>query len=210
MNQRGFTLLEMLIALAVFSVMAAVAYRGLSGVLNAREVLDRESAGLSRLQFAVALLERDLRQAVPRGVRDELGEPEPALRGDARTLVLTRTGWPNPAALPRASLERVQYGWDDGTLRRIAWPVLDRGPGVEPAIQDLLENLSEVGVRFLDGGQWQTRWPPSGAEADDPWPRALEITLQGPEFGIVRRTFALVSPPDPVETPGAYQAPEDG
>lgn len=210
MNQRGFTLLEMLIALAVFSVMAAVAYRGLGGILEARQILEEESERLSRLKFAVALIERDLRQALPRGVRDELGDPEPAMSGDARALALTRTGWSNPAQLPRATLERVQYGWDGGTLRRIGWPVLDRGPNVTPAVQELLDGLSDVRVRFLDAGQWQNQWPPPGAEAVDPWPRAVEVTLTGAGFGVVRRTFPLVAEASPVETPGALGEATDG
>ncbi len=208
--QRGFTLLEMLIALAVFAVMAAVAYRGLGGILEARQALDEESDRIARLRFAVALIERDLRQALPRGVRDALGDPEPALSGDARALALTRTGWSNPARLKRANLERVQYSWDGGTLRRIGWPVLDRGPNVTPAIQELLDGLTDVRVRFLEAGQWQSQWPPPGVESTDPWPRAVEVTLTGGEFGVVRRTLALVSAAAPVDTPGAVGEAPDG
>ncbi len=169
MRQRGFTLLEMVVALAIFSIMAVIAYRGLTGILDAREALEQDSARLSRLTFAVALIERDVRQALPRPVRDELGDPEPALVGTVRLLALTRLGRSNPAQLAQASLERVEYGWADGTLRRIAWPVLDRAPNTEPQIQELISDLDGVQLRFLRGpDQWLDQWPPPATTATGP------------------------------------------
>jgi len=77
-SQRGFTLMEMIIAIAIFALMAAVAYGSLSGFLDNRDRIVAKQQELAEIQLALALLERDIRFAVPRPVRDDIGEPEGA------------------------------------------------------------------------------------------------------------------------------------
>ena len=106
---RGFTLLEVLVAVALFAVAAALAFGGLDALTRARSRLDAGNERLGRLQFAVGLLERDLRSAAARGVRDGYGAPLPALLGTRERVELTRHGHANALARPRAELERVGY-----------------------------------------------------------------------------------------------------
>jgi general secretion pathway protein J len=70
----GFTLLELLVALAIFAVLATMAYAALNSVLTARKQVEAKSARLSALQTALMIMERDVEQAVPRGIRDEFGD----------------------------------------------------------------------------------------------------------------------------------------
>ncbi|UCE89614.1 MAG: type II secretion system minor pseudopilin GspJ, partial [Pseudomonadota bacterium] len=95
-RQVGFTLLELLVALAVFAVMSAMAYGGLSSVLNMREQTDAAAQRLASVQRAFLRIERDLEQSVTRGVRDAFGSMQLALEaaedGDNGRLEFTRIG----------------------------------------------------------------------------------------------------------------------
>ncbi|MCU0806914.1 MAG: type II secretion system minor pseudopilin GspJ [Candidatus Contendobacter sp.] len=129
---RGFTLLELLVALAVFSIMAVAAYGGLRNVLYTRAAVEEQNRRLAAVQLAVYRLEQDIEQAVPRGIRDEYGEPQGALLGGALAddrLTLTRTGWDNPLGQPRANLQRVAYRLRDGRLWRLATVLAGARPG---------------------------------------------------------------------------------
>ncbi|HHW78224.1 MAG TPA: type II secretion system minor pseudopilin GspJ [Xanthomonadaceae bacterium] len=197
---RGFTLLELLVALAVFAIMATAAYSGLRNVLFTRAAVEEQSRRLAAVQLAVFRLEQDIEQAVPRGIRDEYGEPQAALLGgelaDDR-LTLTRAGWDNPLGQPRATLQRVAYRLRDGRLWRLHWGVLDRGGLLEPRETLLLERVREFRVRFLDRDDWRDDWPPpasdeAGAKKDpDALPRAVEIGLTLEDWGEITRLLPL-------------------
>lgn len=190
----GFTLLEMLVALALFALIAAAAYSGLDSALAARAELERRAERLAELQMAFHFLQRDIEQIVPRSVRDEFGQRRPALQGgDGESLlVFTRAGWDNPLGQPRAGLQRLAYRWRDGQLLRVYWTSLDRGrfdPGLESV---LLEGVAAAEVRFLDrSDRWQSRWPAAEAGAGR-LPRALELRLVLRDWGEIVRLWRLV------------------
>ncbi len=202
MKCRGFTLLELLIALAIFGFIAAMAYGGLSTVLKAEQETERQAARLASLETALLLLGRDLAQASGRGIRDEFGDPQPALRGsDEGPLELTRAGWANPAGQRRSSLQRVSWALDDDTLVRAGWIVLDRAQDSTAYSQPLLEGVREFDVRFLAAnGEWHDSWPPPAAlsagttgntASPDERPRAVEVSLELEDWGNFRRLFEV-------------------
>ncbi|HYQ90883.1 MAG TPA: type II secretion system minor pseudopilin GspJ [Candidatus Competibacteraceae bacterium] len=202
-HQRGFTLLELLVALAVFAIMAAAAYSSLHNILYTEAAVETESQRLAELQMAFFLLERDIEQAVPRGIRDEYGETQPPLQtgrllGDL--LIFTRAGWDNPLAQPRSSLQRLSYRFEQGQLLRLAWDTLDRGGARKPQSSLLLDGVQDVRVRFLnDEDKWDKEWPPkeaepkaeSEAEQKPKLPRAVEVTVVLNDWGEITRLFPL-------------------
>ncbi|MBE2293808.1 MAG: type II secretion system minor pseudopilin GspJ [Phycisphaerales bacterium] len=200
---RGFTLLELLVALAVFAIMAIAAYEGLRNVLFTRAAIEEQSRRLAAVQMTIFRLEQDIEQTVPRGIRDEYGEPQPALFGGALasdTLTLTRTGWDNPLNQSRATLQRVAYRLREGRLWRLYWPVLDRGGVMEPRETLLLDRVQAFKVRFLgEGNTWQENWPPptdsDGVETAQhdaiTLPRAVEVSLTLEDWGEISRLFPL-------------------
>lgn len=212
--QSGLTLVELLVAVAVFSVLSAIAYQGLISVANTNADLRQEGDEFARLQFAISLIERDLRQALPRPVRDQLGDPLPAMAGGSLQLELTRAGWSNPLGQQRSELERVRLQLDDDTLVRIKWSVLDRSQGSRPVRQVLLEGVRDLRFRFLDRNlEWQNEWPPATSLADEdrePWPLAVSVRLNSERYGDVERLFALVAAPRPVLRPTAAAGNQPG
>jgi general secretion pathway protein J len=192
----GFTLLELLVALAIFSLVAVMSYEGLKCVLNQQAATEVQADALAQLQKVYLLLQRDIEQVVPRPVRDEFGDEQPALAGDD-ALQLTRGGWSNPAGRLRSSLQRVGYAYEDRELVRYSWAVLDRAQDSEPQRQPLIGDIEEMTIRYLaNNNEWQEQWPDplateDGTVATTTLPRAVEMTLDHERFGPLVWVFRL-------------------
>lgn len=190
---RAFTLLELLAAVAVFSVMAALAYGGLRGVMDAREDTSAAARRLGDLQLAVSLLSRDIQQGAARPIRGPYGDVGPALAGSERGLELTRAGHANPTGARRSTLERVRWGMEAGDLVRWSWPVLDRAPSTRPAERRLLDGVTSLHFRYHFRGRWHDSWPPPrlGELPPESLPRAVEFSVELDDWGRVTRVALL-------------------
>lgn len=196
-RQQGFTLLELLIAIAIFSIIATFAYAGLNVVLDTKQQTDRHLESLSKMQLGLHLLQMDIEQTVDRPIRNEFGDTEPALRSGGQSellLELTRTGYANPMRLPRSQLQRVGYLLEEETLYRVTWPVLDRAQDSEPRRQTLFSDVDSLSLNFFDKEmKRQTRWPPQSTEnaADIGLPKGLEMVIETKHMGSLRRVFRV-------------------
>ena len=200
---RGFSLIELLVALAVFAALAAAAYGGLAQIAATRGALARQQDRFAEVVRAVSMLERDLRQAIARPVRGNgRGDVLPALAGTGDRIELTRLGFANPLAEPRSNLERVAYAIDARKLVRGRHLALDRAPDASPAVTAVLDDAQGVSFRYLGGdGAWRSTWPPSEAppymKPEEILPRAIEVRIATGDTGELRRVIELAStPPD--------------
>ncbi len=207
----GFTLVEVLIAMAITALVAAIAYSSLARVMAGVEGL-RENADRSyEINRALMILSRDLRHLAPRPVRDEFGELEPALRGGELApfpLSFTRTGWHNPLEHPRSSLQRVNYRLEEEQLWRDSYVVLDRVGNTEPRSTLLLAGVEAIDLAFLgsatgaqisreddaiDTSRWPENWAvdPGSDQSELRAPEALEIRFRLTDWGEIRRFYVL-------------------
>ncbi len=190
---RGFTLIELIVVLAVFGVFAAMAYGGLNYVLTSRKVIEAELDRTAEWQKAFQRVRNDLELAVPRAGRDGFGQPQAAFVFEqfGARIEFTRSGWRNPLSLPRASLERVVYRYDDRAheFLRETWRVLDRASDNKPQTLVVLAKIDDARWRFMDSQRaWQDRWPPTSAGSTTSTnslllPKAIELTLETKDFG---------------------------
>lgn len=210
----GFTLLEMIVVIGIFALMAAMAYGGLSAVLKTRASLDTSLDRISALQKAYWIMRDDFQNGINRSILDNDDQIEFALQyvGIDHRVSFTRAGWPNPLNLPRSTVRRLGYFYDDDKkeLMRRTWPVLDRASRTQPDDTLLLKNVDEVKWRFLDeSGQWQDGWPTqsalqtvagtgvavSGASSrTPPPPLAVELTMRTSDWGKLRWLFTYGLP----------------
>lgn len=200
---RGFTLLELLVAMGIFAIIGAMALGGLNAVVGQESQARVQTERLADLQRAMRLISGDFGSLSPRFVRDELGTrcEELPLLADGRMgylVRLTRSGWSNPAKLPhRGTLQRVQYRLEDGKLLRDYWPVLDHVLGQEPRSEELLTGVKEMKLLFFDTGQgageWQQQWPPlrNAATTSGTRPRAIQVTLELDDWGTIERLIEV-------------------
>lgn len=201
---RGFTLLELLVASAIFAVVAALAFGGWIAVMQQYDATHTAQVRLQEVRRAVMLLERDLFQVENRQIREAFqGDFLPALRGGVNDLLpieFTRGGWRNPARVARSSLQRVAWQWEDGKLYRLHWLVLDQAQDSEPARLEVLSGVEEFALRFLDAnGSWHEQWPPldslqsvgDAPAAEQALPIAIEFIIELDDAGRIRRLVEL-------------------
>jgi general secretion pathway protein J len=198
---RGFTLLELLVALAIFGLLAAMSYGGLQAVLEQQWHTEQAADRLAELQKVYLVMQRDIEQIVPRIVRDEFGDAQhPLVGGD--TLRLTRGGWRNPAGRQRSTLQRIGYAYEEQQLVRYTWSVLDRAQDSEPLKQPLIEDIERLQLRYLESNDvWKEQWPDAADLADNEFaegllglpglPKAVEVTIEHKMYGTLVWLFQL-------------------
>ena len=186
----GFTLVELLVSLFIFGLLAAAGVGLLSFSVRAQEAAEARLGDLADFRRAGALLAGDLAQAAPRLARDSSGNSRPAFHGGTGeqggvALAFVRRGWENLAEAPRASLQRVEYSVVDGRLERRIYPRLD-GAAPFPATT-VVDGVRRVRLRYRDGeGNWRERWDPTKASE---LPRAVELVLDAEGSGTTRQLF---------------------
>lgn len=179
-SRNGFTLVEMLIALAIFALIAGGALSLLRFSVDAEAASRTKTEQIAAMRRFLSVWSADLAQAVPRPSRDANGELRPALEGtnpDGTILRLTRGGWSNFDGSPRPSLQRVAYSWSGGKLRRAGQPYPDGAASESGAA--LADAAAPPVLRFRTAdGVWHDRWEPQRT-AQLPVAIELTITMRG-------------------------------
>jgi general secretion pathway protein J len=196
-TQSGFTLLEILVAVAIFAIIGVLAYSGYSELTRQAERLSESAARTRAIQSTMQRMVQDFSSIEPRPVREPLGDNlQPALISDSRSeqlAELTHSGWSNPAGVPRSTLQRVAYRLEEGKLTRNYWVMLDRTLSTEPVRTVLLDRVKTVTLRFMTSQRRFTdQWPalgggPAGPNAARALPIAVEITLELEDWGKITR-----------------------
>jgi general secretion pathway protein J len=201
----GFTLLELLVALSIFAVIAMLAYSGLLSVLQIGARVEQTTQQLTRLQLTFQRLNQDMSQLIYRPIRNEYGDSLPAIQGALQQIELTRAGWRNPSQQPRGHLQRVNYSLEKQTLWRTYWQVLDRTRDSQPQRSALLTDVTAFKLRFLDA---QMEWHEAWVSSDTAQPventlilKAIEVTLSITDWGELTWLFPTVAPPVPISPP---------
>nr|VFK21594.1 MAG: general secretion pathway protein J [Candidatus Kentron sp. LFY] len=206
----GMTLIELLIALAVFAVISTITYGAIRTATETQQRIQARSMRFGALQKTMAVIDRDVSQIVNRPIRDEYGEPLPALQAskdDFHLMEFTRTGWQTLVGANRTPLRRIAYALDDGRLLRLVWSVLDRAEDSSPRSSVLLTGVDTVDIRYLDADdQWLSAWPlqwtetkagPGTSHGISPGtssgglPRAVEIGVDVAGIGRITRLLTL-------------------
>lgn len=198
--EAGFTLVEMLVALAIFALLAAAGVGILRASVDTQSAVDRRLAEVGAVGRLHALLASDLGQAVLRPTRGPEGE-RPAFIGDARGMQLVRAGWSNPDGEARSSLQRVEWRTERGGLARIGHRQLDGDGEGQPAM--LARSLEQAAFRYRDlAGEWTSVWQ---STAEEPLPAVVELSLR--LRGQPPLLFVIALPPRGLEQVAPLAAP---
>lgn len=193
---QGFTLIEVLVAIAIFAFVAAISYSTLSNTLIVRERTEKFNQELSDLQLAIQIIDKDFRQIINRPIRDPSGgdidRPAFSLGGSDYLVEFTRTGWPNPLEQPRNELQRLAYKLDENKLIRSYWSQLDRASNSEAIDNELLLEVDEFTVSALDDQDTPQNFWPVNSSNSSLLPKAVEIVIKSSRWGEIRRVYEVI------------------
>lgn len=197
----GMTLLELVIAIAVFSLVTAAAYAALSQGLTLQDRLQEQRRFWQRFDTVFNLVNTDLEQAVDLASRTTRNntfngyqQADTAVSG--HILEFTRNADTTFHTGPASPFLRVAYRVHDGGLYRRIWSRLDRPYGIEPAESLLIEGVRNIRLRYLSSaGGWLTHWPQAQyMDESSGLPRAVEVIVEVEDRGAYRWLFH-VGPP---------------
>lgn len=187
----GFTLIEILVALFVFTIVSVLMTTALHNLLLSQSGVEKNAARFAALQTSLLLLSRDIEQAIDRSSSVPAENPD-AFQGTAESITFTHTGLANPnAELTRPTLQRIRYAADHSQLIRFTWPLPDSPPQTSPAQRMLLGQITRLEFAYLDKkGQFHNRWPLSGEEAT-PLPRGVRVRLTIEKMGTIEQLYPV-------------------
>lgn len=186
-NINAFTLIEIIIALVIFSILGIIMAIMMHNTIDANQKINKVNQNIQQLEIAQTLLRRDFSQAVDRSITDVDGGTLNALILNNNDISFTRGGFINPFNMSnRSDLLRVDYIYKNHRLYRYSWPVLDRVlESTKPIKMEILENVTDFKIRVYDeSNQLQTDWPvtvntalhTTNQPAPD-LPRGIKITI---------------------------------
>ena len=191
---RAFTLLEMIVAIGIFAVIAVVSYGSLNRFLDNRDVLQAEMTLMKDLQLAFSLLEQDMHFMSGRIVRDEYGDSEPLLIVNSIDIageLLRFTTARRSVSLPGVStLQRTSYRWENGDFIRVNWLVLDRDQDAIESKQLLLSDVDSVRVNVITTDEDETQTLSTWDSAEK-LPDGVEWQIQMADGKQYRRVFDI-------------------
>ncbi len=162
----GFTLVELLISILIFSFISIASYTALSSLINVKEVLNDRQTSFSRLQNTIYTIEDDLLHIINRSIINAEGENEPAYlvtnnEENSVFFKFTRYGIPKIGLSGETGLQRIEYRLDEEILSRGGLNVLDQTSRSEAVYTDLLEGVESVVVEQIDAERpnvWTSTW----------------------------------------------------
>lgn len=189
---RGFTLVELLIALAILSLLAVLGYRAVASLGQTEARLAFEAGKWRTLDTLFSRVEGDCRQAIARDVRTG-DRVDPAwlgtIDGDGNSVLLISRAGPEFVLEPGSAGQRIGYRLRAGNLEVLYWPALDNPADAAATAYVLASNVAAVRLAYLDtAGTWRARWPVFGEPAI---PRGLQITVTLASGEHIERWMAL-------------------
>lgn len=203
--QRGFTLIEILIAMAIFTLIGLASTGLLTTVIDSNDISEERFAKLQLLQRAMVTIERDLQQAVPRAARVNGEKQDVVMAGgevdnsDDDGIGFVRGGWHNPQLmLPRSTLQYVAYRLNENRLERLYSNYVDNVIGYEPKVRVLLEDIESLKIEFLATSSNESLDQDEDLSWNESYkgtalPRAVAIEFVSKDFGKIRREFTLTT-----------------
>lgn len=194
MRSQGFTLLEVLIAIAIFSVISMASFSIFETVINSDTATKARTDRINELQRGFLIIERDMLQIARRSVRlngeaplsDFLHTDNDSFTNSEQAIAFVRHGWTNPGLLlPRSDMQSVAYQLNENTVERVHFNFVDAVLGEVPKVRPLISQVEKLNFEFYDGKKWQETLQ------ENTLPMAIAIEIDTTDQGIIRRQFIV-------------------
>ena len=159
-RSRGFTLIEVMVAISVFATLSFSAYQVVNQVQRSNALSLEKSERIKELQRSLVFLDNDFRQIVARQFRGNgekadgklISADDYLLDSESQGILFVRLGWKNPQeAFPRGEITKVGYRVVENKLERLWWRYPDTPVGQKPVVTPLIDGVEEIKFEFYDG-----------------------------------------------------------
>lgn len=190
-KKQGFTLLEILIALFVFTIISLIVSGALHTVFTSQSNTEKRAKQLSELQIALLLMSKDVEQTNGRLITTSQNA-EQGFIGTQTTLFFTHGGLVNPLAKSLSStLQRTSYQLEKDNLVRIVWPALDQTDHTIPIKKIILHNVTAMQFAYLDKQKrFSHKWP-YDERAKSLLPAAVSVSLTLKNWGKITQLYLI-------------------
>lgn len=189
MKKNGFTLVELLVAIAIFAILSALGWQTFDHITKIKNRNAIHEENLAQLQEAYQQMQRDSLQIIPVAA-NSAGQVQPALQLKDQVLMLSKTGVVDPLQQNLSSDERIEYRYnaDDKKLYRLKYSHLNHTADVQPVSSVLLTQVDQLQFTVLNPTA-MTQWPEAGSDPNAQaglrkLPRGLSVkfTIQDVEY----------------------------
>ncbi|MGB2078497.1 MAG: type II secretion system minor pseudopilin GspJ, partial [Vibrio sp.] len=196
-SQRGFSLIEVLIAISIFALLSLAGYQVLNQTQRSNQVSLEKTSRIQKLQQAVVMMDNDFNQMSGRAFVHEgestqdlfLLHGTQVIDSDKEGILFIRLGWMNPEqAFPRGEVLKVGYRLRNDVLERVWWRYPDTPSGEPALVRPILDKVTDLSFRFYNGSTWVNEWQEQGI-----LPLAIEVNLNLEDYGDIKRVYALPS-----------------
>ena len=192
----GYTLLEIMIALAVFAILSTITASAMYHAFDTRARVNVQANQLNAIQLALILMERDTEQIFERAVRGDEMHLFPPFVGQSKYVEFTRGGLVNPNGIEaRSTLKRIAYLCSGQKLIRRSWESLDSPERNHSQDKMILDHLNECSFAFLSNNhQVLPEWREYAIRQDqkkETLPLAIQFTLSLQGWGNMSLLFTI-------------------
>lgn len=190
-HARGFTLIEIVVAVAIFAVIASIIFPAMLEFLDIRERINEKHQQVVGMQKTFLFLANDLRYAANRLSKDEYGDRgKTTFTLNDDVLLDFTASYPDLSIAGLSVPRRVYWQLEDGQLQRVQYPVMDPDGDSRKIVQNLLAGVDdvEIEVSFIEDGRDNT---------DDKWseltrlPDLIEISIEMQNRQTFRRLLTM-------------------
>lgn len=193
---KAYTLIEVLIALSVFAILASITTSVLYKAFDSRARVYLQAKKLNELQLIMSLLQRETTQITDRGIHANQMRSFPAFIGQPNYIEFTHRGAVNPGfQYQRSTLKRVAYLCQNGQLIRRVWERLDQPDRQQYQDAPLLTKLTQCGFSYLSRNhQILSEWRENAMaqnQTREPLPIAIQLNVTFKDWGNLNLLFPI-------------------
>ena len=188
--KKGFTLIEVLISLAILSIIAIVSTNFLQSSIDLRNQSKSKVDDIKVFNLGVSTIRRDLMSTVNLPMRDNFGNQLPNFIGSNTDKKITFLGFINRIDSSRSSISRIEYLFDDTKFIRRVYFTADPYDYDDHIDSVIFDNIDDVEISFLSDNRWFTEWP-AGQTAANKIPKLVKIEINDKD-----RDFEIIINPN--------------